>query len=138
MAIDYLRRARSRLIDAGSALDRGDYPEVVRYSQESVELSLKAALRIVGIEYPKVHDVGDILVINKDKYPEWFIVELDKIRVISAELAMKRAPAMYGVEEMGKTPSDLFDKEDARDSLEKASYIISIVDRLINEFLSTK
>ena len=34
MAKDYLKRARSRLIDAESALNRGDYPETVRYSQE--------------------------------------------------------------------------------------------------------
>jgi len=30
MAIDYLRRAKSRLIDAKSALKRGDYPETSR------------------------------------------------------------------------------------------------------------
>ena len=29
MALDYLKRARSRLIDAESSLNRGDYPETV-------------------------------------------------------------------------------------------------------------
>ena len=67
LALDYLRRARSRLIDARSALERGDYPESVRYSQEAVELSLKAVLRILGIEYPKVHDVGDVLMLYRGK-----------------------------------------------------------------------
>jgi HEPN domain-containing protein len=33
LGADYLRGARSRLVDAESALRRGDYPEVVRYSQ---------------------------------------------------------------------------------------------------------
>ena len=60
LAKDYLRRARARLIAAEDATKRGDYPETVRYSQECVELSLKACLRMAGIEYPKVHDVGDV------------------------------------------------------------------------------
>lgn len=53
LARDYLERAQNRVIDATSALSRGAYPEVVRYSQECVELSLKAALRSVGVEYPR-------------------------------------------------------------------------------------
>lgn len=57
MAKDYLKRAKSRLIDAKSAFKRGDHPEVVRYSQECVELTLKACLRTVAIEYPKVHEL---------------------------------------------------------------------------------
>lgn len=52
------------MIDAESALKRGDYPETMRYSQEAVEMSLKAVLRVMAIEYPKVHDVGDIVYVN--------------------------------------------------------------------------
>jgi len=135
LALDYLNRARSRLIDAEAALERGDYPETVRYSQEAVELSLKAVLRIFGIEYPKVHDVGDILYINIDKYPEWFKSELDRIREISRELALKRAPAMYGIEISGKTPSELFDKDDALDSLKSSKYVYELSRRLIKEYI---
>jgi len=138
ISLDYLERARSRLIDAESALNRGDYPETVRYSQEAVELSLKAVLRIYGIEYPKVHDVGDILYINIDKYPEWFKRELDKIREVSRDLALKRAPAMYGLEVMGKTPSELFKKDDAEEALKSGKYIYELSKRLIQEFLSHK
>jgi HEPN domain-containing protein len=39
------------------ALVEGNYPYTVRLSQECVELSLKAVLKAVGIEYPKIHDV---------------------------------------------------------------------------------
>ena len=113
MAVDFMRRARSRYIDAHNALKRGDYPDVVRYSQECVELSLKACLRAVGVEYPKVHDVGDILVVNRDKFPSWLKSKLDELVEISADLAAKRSPAMYGIEVAGKTSSELFSSEDA-------------------------
>jgi HEPN domain-containing protein len=43
----------------------------VRLSQECVELSLKAVLKAVGIEYPKIHDVSDILIDFVDRFPEW-------------------------------------------------------------------
>ena len=32
---------------------------VVRRAQEVVELSLKSLLKLMGVEYPKTHDVGD-------------------------------------------------------------------------------
>ena len=57
---EYLRRAESRMKDPPAALARGDYPEVERHSQEAVELSLKGHLRMDGIEYLKVNDVGRV------------------------------------------------------------------------------
>lgn len=135
MALDYLNRARSRLIDAESSLNRGDYPETVRYSQEAVELSLKSVLRIMGIEYPKIHDVGDILYVNKDRYPEWFREEIDNIRKLSRELALKRSPAMYGLELSGKTPSELFDKRDAEEAFKSGKYVYEMVKKVVEEYL---
>ncbi|MCD6528898.1 HEPN domain-containing protein [Candidatus Bathyarchaeota archaeon] len=137
MAKDYLKRARSRLIDAESALNRGGYPETVRYSQGSVELLLKACLRTVAVEYPKVHDVGDVLKVSRHKFPEWLREEIDKLAEISHELSEKRAPSMYGIEVMGKTPSQLFDRKEAEEALEKAKYTYEVVSRFIKEFYST-
>jgi HEPN domain-containing protein len=134
MAMDYLRRAKSRLIDAGSALERGDYPETVRYSQECVELSLKACLRAVAVEYPKVHDVGDILKICSGKFPDWLKKEIDTLAEISRDLSDKRAPSMYGLESLGKTPSQLFDRRDAEDALKKAEYVHKLASKFLEEF----
>jgi len=52
MARAYLRQASERLRHAREALEEGNYPYVVRQSQEAVELLLKAALRLVGVEPP--------------------------------------------------------------------------------------
>jgi len=52
IAKSYLRQTEARLEDARDALSKGNYPYAVRLSQECVELSLKAALKAVGIDYP--------------------------------------------------------------------------------------
>jgi len=71
IAKSYLRQAEARLEDAGDALSEGNYPYAVRLSQECVELSLKATLKAVGIDYPKVHDVSDVLEVVSERFPEW-------------------------------------------------------------------
>ncbi|RLI23707.1 hypothetical protein DRO58_08680, partial [Candidatus Bathyarchaeota archaeon] len=55
VAKSYLRQAKARLEDAKEAFLESNYPYAVRLSQECVELSLKAVLKAVGIEYPKIH-----------------------------------------------------------------------------------
>lgn len=132
LARDYLRRAKARLIAAGDAFKRRDYPEVVRYSQECVELSLKACLRIVGIEYPKVHDVGDILRAEAARFPKWFRENVEGLADISRDLAEKRAPSMYGIEAAGKPPGELFGREDAEQALRDAERVYGLAERLIS------
>jgi len=137
LAADYLRRAESRLKDAESANQRKDYPEVVRYSQEAVELSLKACLRLVGVEYPKEHHVGDVLKIHTDRFPEWFRGLVEDFDRISAELALKRSPSMYGLEAAGKGPSELFDSREADLSLSQARLVHGNAVKLLQEVVGT-
>ncbi|MGB9760466.1 MAG: HEPN domain-containing protein [Thermoproteota archaeon] len=61
LARSNIRQAEERLKHAKEALESGNYPYVIRQCQEAVELALKAALRLVGIEPPKWYDVGPIL-----------------------------------------------------------------------------
>jgi HEPN domain-containing protein len=61
MALDYIGRAYRTLIEARNALNYGDYPLTVRRVQGAVELSLKAALRPLAVEYPREHDLRDVL-----------------------------------------------------------------------------
>ena len=138
LAKDYLERARNRVIDATSALARGAYPEVVRYSQECVELSLKAVLRIVGIEYPKVHDVGDILEFHSDRFPEWFKTHILELKRISMDLSQKRGISLYGIERLGKPPSEIFGEKDAKKALNEAKYVYETCYRFFKDFYNLK
>lgn len=69
---------------------------VVRRAQEVVEISLKALLKMMGIEYPKVHDVGSLLeeVIEKRRIKMEGRI-LKRIKEISSYLARDRAPSFY-------------------------------------------
>jgi hypothetical protein len=62
LARAYLRKAQVRLDVLDLLLQKEAYSDVVREARELVELALKAVLRQVGIEPPKWHDVGSILV----------------------------------------------------------------------------
>jgi HEPN domain-containing protein len=69
MAGDYIKRAGRCLREATSAFTEGDYPITVRRSQECVELSLKAVLRGLGIEYPREHEVSGALGLAGERLP---------------------------------------------------------------------
>jgi HEPN domain-containing protein len=74
LAEEYLRRAERYLKEARNAYAEGDFPTTIRRSQESVELSVKAALRLLGIEYPRKHDVSDVLdqIVGLEALPGYF------------------------------------------------------------------
>ncbi len=70
LAQAYIEEARRRIRTAEQALSEKAYAYCIRQCQEAVELLLKAALRLVGIELPKWHDVGPVLVRFQDRFPE--------------------------------------------------------------------
>ena len=131
LARDYLKRAEVRVRIAAGAAASKDFPDAVRFSQEAVELSLKAALRAFGVEYPKEHDVGGVLRIVGDRYPKWFQEKIDELAEVSADLASKTALAMYGLEAAGKSPSELFGEKEAAKALGEAKMVFRLVEKLL-------
>ncbi|GBC74919.1 hypothetical protein HRbin06_00227 [archaeon HR06] len=123
-----MRQAEERIKHAKEALKDGNYAYVIRQSQEAVELSLKASLRFIGIEPPKWQDVGPILVQNSERFPNWF---KDKILAsISRRLRREREPSMYGDEETGLPPEQLYSLEDAKEALDYAEEVYSLCRKL--------
>jgi HEPN domain-containing protein len=133
LAEDYLRRAEVRVESAKNALRTKDYPDVIRFSQEGVELSLKAALRAFGVEYAKDHDVGEVLRSVSTRFPPWFRQELEFFAKVSADLASKGAVAMYGLELEGKGPDQIFGADDARRAFDDAKKVLRAVRKLLKE-----
>jgi HEPN domain-containing protein len=134
MAVSYERQAAERLRHAREALASGNYPYVVRQCQEAVELLLKAALRLAGVEPPKWHDVGPVLRREAGRFPEWFRGEVARLARVSRKLRREREPSMYGDEESGTPPDELYFREDAEEALEMAEYVLSTVSKLISEY----
>lgn len=134
MAADYLSRAKWCLKEAEMALSGGNFPIVVRRSQEALELATKAVLRYLAIEYPREHDIGGALTFIEEKLPGYLRGEVSTARRLLTELARVRGPAFYGYEAEGLPASKAF-------SQEYASEVFREVSRLINlyaQFLTGK
>jgi hypothetical protein len=96
LARSYIWKAETR-IDALEALfKRGNYSDVVREAQETVELALKGMLRAVGVEPPKFHDVGGLVLDHQDRFAEEVSRELTRAAEISKRLRKERELAFYG------------------------------------------
>lgn len=132
MAKNYIDQAAYKLKQVEGAVDDEKWPIAVRQSQECVEQSLKAALRFVGIEPPKWHDVGEILRRNRDRFPDWFAQEVEVLSRISKELREDRELSFYGDEEAGKTPDDLFGEADACEAFEGAKKVYELCHQVIS------
>jgi HEPN domain-containing protein len=136
MAENYIRIAANCLKQARSSLKAKDCALAVRRAQECVEMSLKAILRSMGVEYPKEHDVSKALEVSRGKFPDWFSAKIPKFMEISKDLSKKRGPAMYGYESEMKPSSDIFDEEDANSAISSAKEVFEACRKLIGTPLS--
>ena len=135
LAMDHFNGAKIRLETAENVINKKAYAYCVRQCQEAVELSLKAALRLLGIDFPKWHDVSEVFMSEKDRFPDFFQNNIPKIASISKSLSSKRELAMYGDEERKKSPSDIFNKKIADEELKNAKFCVGKVEKLFELFL---
>jgi len=138
MAENYLRDAKSILAEAKAARMRRLHHRAIRLSQESFELTLKAVLRSIGIEYPKEHEVSDALRENMAKLPRWFQSHVAYLEEASAWLAEKRGPSMYGDEIAGIPASRLFTSNDSRKAVEYSSQAQRFGKKLLREMFAAR
>ena len=111
LANDHIRRAEIRLKALDVLYEASSWADVVRESQEAVELALKGLLRACGVEPPRIHDVSDVLFAEKDRLPATLHPELEVLAKISRELRRDRELAFYGAEDL--TPSGFYTRKDA-------------------------
>ncbi len=131
MARGYFAQADYRLQQVERAVQDGQWAIAVRQAQECVEQALKAALRLVGIEPPCWHDVGEILRRARSRFPNWFQAEVEKLADISRERGRHRELSFYGDEEAGTPPNEIYREPEARRALEDARVTCHLCRRLI-------
>ncbi|MDW8359495.1 MAG: HEPN domain-containing protein [Candidatus Caldarchaeum sp.] len=133
MARASVKQALERVETVRRALDEGHYAYAVRQSQEAVELLLKAALRLAGVEPPKWHDVGPVLRRERERFPEWFREMVDDLASISRSLSRERELAMYGDEDLKIPPDELYVRKDAENALADVQLVLRAVQRLMEK-----
>ncbi len=129
LAQSYMKKASDRLDILALLLRKEAYSDVVREAQEIVELALKGMLRAVGIEPPKIHDVGSLLREHKDKYVKEVAEEIERICVISKRLKKERELAFYG--DIDFIPTEEYSVKDAQEAIEDANFVVGIAKQVI-------
>ncbi len=125
LAADYIRRAAVRLKALDVLFAGESWADVVRESQEVVELALKALLRSCGIDPPRTHDVSEVLLREEDRLPGGVREELGALVSTSRELRRDRELAFYGAEDL--TPSGFYGRPDAERAREGARHTVAVV-----------
>jgi HEPN domain-containing protein len=129
LAIDYLTRAKSRLKALDLFLEEKNYADVVRESQEVVELTLKGLLKWYKIDFPRVHDVGLILGENQIIFDEVIRGSLERLAEISKDLRRDRELAFYGTEDL--LPLEFYSEKDAKKAITEAREVVATVLKVV-------
>jgi HEPN domain-containing protein len=125
LAADHVRRAEIRLEALDVLFKHESWADVVRESQEVVELALKGLLRAHGVEPPRIHDVSDVLLAERRRLPDSLQEKLDSLASISRELRRDRELAFYGAEDL--TPSGFYSRSDAERARDGARRTVEAV-----------
>jgi HEPN domain-containing protein len=128
---DHIRRAGKRLLAVELLFREQSWADVVRESQEVVELCLKALLRACGVEVPRVHDVSSALDQERARLPKKLQPSADFLIEASKTLRRDRELAFYGSEDL--TPSEFYSESDAREALQLAAKTHQLVKDAIGE-----
>ena len=130
LASDYIRRAGVRLQAIDVLFSAKSWADVVRESQEAVELALKGLLRSCGIEPPRIHDVSDILLAERDRLPASLLGDVERLAQVSKDLRRDRELAFYGAEDL--TPSSFYSEQDAVRARDGARLTVRLVEPFVS------
>ena len=125
LAADHLRRASARLIALDALYDAESWADVVRQSQEAVELALMGLLRACGVDPPRVHDMAGVLEAEGDRLPPSLAPDLPRLAAASRALRRDRELAFYGAEDL--TPSEFYRQDDADEARSAARFVVERV-----------
>jgi hypothetical protein len=122
LAKNYFKKATVRLGLLPILQKRGAHSDVVREAQETVELALKGMLRQIGVEPPKWHDVGSLLIKYRDRFEQRVAERLERIAAASDWLRGERELSFYGEEDF--IPTEEYDVEHGRRAIADARFIV--------------
>jgi HEPN domain-containing protein len=129
LAESYLTKSEKRLKALRVLKAEGAHSDVVREAQEIVELALKGALRAVGVEPPKYHDVGGLLPEHSKKFAAAVRPNLARAAEISRRLRKERELSFYG--DIDFVPTEQYTAEDAGRAYADAEWVVELAQTVI-------
>ena len=131
LARSYLEKATKRRRVLEVLLDEEAYSDVVREAQELVELALKGMLRAIGVDPPKWHDVGPVLLEQADAFDAEVREALPRLAAVSAWLRKEREFAFYG--DIDFIPTDHYNRADADRAMADAFMVLEYAGKVIED-----
>jgi HEPN domain-containing protein len=129
LSLAYLTKARLRMEMLRLLADREGWSDLVREAQELVELATKAMLRQVGIDPPRLHDVGPVLLAEMQRFPPPFHDRIPRLAGESQWLRAQRELAFYGDVEW--IPTERYGPADGERALAAADLALQLTEELI-------
>ncbi len=129
LAKSYLIKATKRLKILDVLLRERDYSDVIREAQEIVELCLKGMLRQAGIEPPKWHDVGSLLLEYKNRFPKSIQKKIKRLAQISRDLRKERELSFYG--DIDFIPTEQYTLGDAKKTIRDTKLVFDTIKKFI-------
>jgi HEPN domain-containing protein len=125
LARDYVQRAVIRLRALEVLHDAESWADVVRESQEIIELVLKGLLRACGVDPPRIHDVSEILLAERARLPNALDAHVERMAAVSRRMRRDRELAFYGAEDL--TPSGFYSAEDGAAARASATELVALI-----------
>ena len=125
LAQAYVFKATKRLRVLRVLLEEESYSDVVREAQEVVELALKGLLREFGIDPPRQHDVGALVLEYAGRLPLHAAAEARRLADISKRLRKERELAFYG--DVDFIPTAEYSLADATQAAAEAEFVVAVV-----------
>jgi len=122
LAKSYLKKASSRLKTLPILKEDQAYSDVIREAQEIVELALKGMLRQIGIEPPKWHDVGILLIEHRDRFARAASRRIPRLAKASKWLRKERELSFYG--DLDFIPTEEYSLADANKAIREAQFAV--------------
>lgn len=129
LARSYLAKAAVRAEMLEFLAQRQAWSDVVRVAQELVELALKGMLRHVGVDPPKWHDVGGILLEHATLFPADVQTRLPELARISKRLRKDRELAFYG--DIDFIPTREYGPAEGRAAIEEARAVLAAAQQVV-------
>lgn len=129
LAQSYLEKATKRLKVLDLLLAEKAYSDIVREAQEIVELALKGMLRAVGIDPPKWHDVGPLLIEHQGLFTKEVQGRVAELASLSKSLRKEREFSFYGDEDF--IPTEEYDLKDAEQAADWAKTAVAAAAKTI-------
>lgn len=122
LARSYLAKAEVRLEVLELLMRRTAWSDVIRKAQELVELALKGLLRAVGVDPPKWHDVGPVLIEQRALLPGAVGQHAERLAAISRWLRKERELAFYG--DIDFVPTRAYARPEAERALADGRFVL--------------